>query len=207
MQAPYTAPKIDLAAFHCPHCGAFAKQRWSAVAYWVGTSYELEGWKLARCEHCGAPTLWLNQSMIYPSGGSAPLPNPDLPLDIREDYEEVRAILNRSPRGAAALPRPAVQKLCKTLDEPGKNINNDIGNLVKKGLLPQVQQALDVVRVVGNNAVHPVLNRSIQPAPNGEVSRFGISAESAVHGLDAARFSQEVAFAGRRQVSPQEEVH
>jgi hypothetical protein len=26
---------------------------------------------------------------------------------------------------------------------------------VKKGLLPSVQQALDVVRVIGNNAVHP----------------------------------------------------
>jgi len=93
--------------------------------------------------------------MVHPQIITAPLPNPDLSDDVRRDFEEARAILSLSPRGAAALLRLAIQKICTELGESGTNINQDIGSLVKKGLPLKVQQALDTVRVVGNNAVHP----------------------------------------------------
>jgi hypothetical protein len=93
--------------------------------------------------------------MVYPDSSPAPLPNLDLPEDIKTDYEEARSIIARSPRGACALLRLCVQKLCASLGESGKDINSDIASLVKKGLNPKVQMSLDIVRVIGNEAVHP----------------------------------------------------
>jgi hypothetical protein len=92
---------------------------------------------------------------MYPDVSTAPFPNADLDQSIIDDYNEARSILNKSPRGAAALLRLCIQKLCKQLGESGDNINADIASLVKKGLSPTIQQALDSVRVIGNEAVHP----------------------------------------------------
>jgi hypothetical protein len=47
-----------------------------------------------------------------------------------------------------------VQKLCAQLGEKGSSIDADIASLVKKGLSPVIQQALDSVRVIGNEQVH-----------------------------------------------------
>lgn len=93
--------------------------------------------------------------MVHPLTGNVEIANSDLPSDILADYNEAKDIVNISPRGAAALLRLAIQKLCKHLDEKGKDLNADIGNLVKRGLPVQLQQALDSVRVIGNHAVHP----------------------------------------------------
>ncbi len=93
--------------------------------------------------------------MIYPTGSIAPLPSEDMPEDVKADFNEARAIVQASPRAAAALLRLALQKLTIHLGGKGKNLNEDIKNLVKKGLPPKVERALDVVRVIGNNAVHP----------------------------------------------------
>jgi hypothetical protein len=111
--------------------------------------------RVSKCEHCAEPAIWHKDKMVHPDRGPAPAPNPEMPAEIKTDYEEAASILTRSPRGAAALLRLAIQKLCVHLGGDGKNVNNDIQGLVANGLPIQVQKALDVVRVTGNNAVHP----------------------------------------------------
>jgi hypothetical protein len=93
--------------------------------------------------------------MIFPAIELGPPPNSDLSDAIQADYNEARSIAQQSPRGAASLLRLSVQKLCQQLGEKGKNIDDDIAALVKKGLPVQIQKALDAVRVIGNHAVHP----------------------------------------------------
>lgn len=116
---------------------------------------ELVNVHASRCYSCKAVTLWRHKSIMYPPTKYEVEPSGDMPPEIAADFDEARSILDLSPRGAAALLRLGVQKLCKHLGEPGKNINDDIASLVRKGLDPKVAQALDIVRVVGNDAVHP----------------------------------------------------
>lgn len=110
---------------------------------------------LSRCYTCKKITIWIRDRILYPQTRYEVEPNQDLPADIRADFDEARSILDLSPRGAAAILRLCVQKLCKHLGKTGKNINDDIASLVKDGLDLRIQKALDVVRVIGNEAVHP----------------------------------------------------
>ncbi len=154
----HVQPTLDAEAFHCPYptCGVFARQNWSILAMHLGPGWAPIGTlKGALCSHCRKVSVWSDGILVFPVNGTAPAPNSDLPEDIRADFVEAGDLLSRSPRAAAALLRLAVQKLCKFLGQGGENINNDIAALTRQGLLPSVQQALDSVRVIGNNAVHP----------------------------------------------------
>jgi hypothetical protein len=154
----YVAPESGLKAFTCPHCGVLAMQyHYYGDPDLTGPYSNMEGHPLRTsvCEHCEKMCIWHFDQMVYPNSGNAPVPNPDMPEDVKKDYEEAASIYTQSPRGAAALLRLAIQKLCVDLGGNGRNINDDIKELVKKGLPEKVKKSLDVVRVIGNNSVHP----------------------------------------------------
>jgi hypothetical protein len=153
---PYKSPKFNESAFNCPICNAYADQSWSSIYFKIGGGItNVDSSSLSRCSHCRDYSFWDDEKLIYPYLSTAPLSSIDLPDEIKEDFDEARVILNQSPRGAAALLRLSIQKLCGFLGESGKDINRDIGSLVKKGLPIRIQQSLDIVRVIGNDAVHP----------------------------------------------------
>jgi hypothetical protein len=113
------------------------------------------GLHLSECFSCKLVTIWHHDTPVFPQQLHQVQANQDMDPDIVNDFNEARAVFNLSPRASAALLRLCIQKLCKQLGEKGENINNDIKSLVAKGLPVPIQQALDIVRVVGNNAVHP----------------------------------------------------
>jgi len=139
--------------------------------HYFGRNGEPRPYTEAECSHCGESSLWrvdetkTNNNgyvipsrgvMLFPDNGIAPLPEPDMPADVKIDYDEAASIAAKSPRGAAALLRLALQKLCKHLGKEGKNINSDIRSLAEDNVLPPlVIKVADTVRIVGNNAVHP----------------------------------------------------
>lgn len=156
---PYEEPDFNKEAFNCPYCNAYAHHIWrnTSVNDINGHYSDADIGKTAYCTHCKNYSFWYKEKMIVPNSGNAPLPSNDLPEDIKTDFEEARSIVNYSSRGAAALLRLCVQKLCINLGGKGKNINEDISTLVKNGLPVKIQKALDIVRVIGNNSVHPGL--------------------------------------------------
>lgn len=125
-------------------------KRNSSNSYW-----EMVNVALSQCHSCDAFAIWVRDGIVYPEHDAAILPHEDMPPDVRVDFVEASEIAQKSPRGAAALLRLAIQKLMPHLEEKEDNLNAAIANLVKKGLDKKVQQALDIVRVTGNNAVHP----------------------------------------------------
>lgn len=110
---------------------------------------------IATCSSCNDISLWVGKELVYPRKVSLPPPNNDIDDSIKTIYQEAALIFADSPKGATALLRLALQMLLKQIGKTGKNINNDIKELVSEGLNPTIQQALDLLRVIGNNAVHP----------------------------------------------------
>jgi hypothetical protein len=151
----YYPPTYRKGQFHCIHCGVFAAQKWDYFFTYDTALHKQEDLSYNICTHCNNWYYWYDGRMIVPCEGPVPPAHVDLPKACVEEYTEARSIVAQSPKAAAALLRLALQKLMIELGEKGKNINDDIGSLVSKGLPIEVQQALDYCRVVGNNAVHP----------------------------------------------------
>jgi hypothetical protein len=193
----YVAPVLNRKAFHCPHCNVYAPQLWQHCLVeepqdlpggFTGTVQQGTNAHQGHCFNCQKPTYWLSflhgtavftgedvtAIMVWPVGSAnAPYPHPDFPEDPKADYEEARGIVDRSPRGATALLRLSLQKLCQALGQSGKNINDDIAALVQNGLPPGIQEALDSLRVIGNNAVHPG-QLDLRDEPATAVALFGL---------------------------------
>jgi hypothetical protein len=163
MERNHIAPAYRVAAFHCVHCGVLAQMHWAELGVIARGGIMGVSWTLGTCQHCQLDTVWkVNKenvrdvSMVYPHQVNAPAIHEDLPEVCRTDFQEARLTLGVSPRGAAALLRLCLQKLLGCIGGKGEHIDTDIKTLVAAGLDPHIQQALDVIRVTGNNAVHPL---------------------------------------------------
>lgn len=161
MSKNYIEPKKELTSYTCPHCNTISQKETATHSFPSDVQDPKLGWFSAvnritihRCQCCGKKIIWIDDNYAYPDI-IAEEANADMPDSVKQLYDEAGLIYNKSPRAACALLRLAVDRLCNELGETDRDINKNIGALVEKGLPKSVQQALDVVRVVGNKAVHP----------------------------------------------------
>ncbi|OQR35905.1 hypothetical protein BWR15_06145 [Pseudomonas sp. T] len=161
MRAKYSEPGFQKRSFTCIHCHTLTSMTWARYSLSTGSRLHPSEYFYCGCDNCGGESLWLRGSdldgtLIYPDLELGQAPHEDMPEDCLPEYAEARDICKRSPRGAAALLRLCLEKLLVHLGGSGKGIDADIKKLVAEGLSEDVQQALDVIRVTGNNAVHPM---------------------------------------------------
>ncbi len=152
----WITPQFKGQGFHCLYCHVYANQNWVVVGHSREHKIKTEDGELLAsfCSHCHKATIWAGEKIIYPTTGDFPPANPDLSAEVKKVYAEAGTIAQQSPRAACALLRLAVQMLLEDIGETGP-INEGIRNLVKRGVDPKIQQAMDIVRVTGNHAVHP----------------------------------------------------
>jgi hypothetical protein len=74
---------------------------------------------------------------------------------VQREYEEAIQTLEASPRGAAALLRLAIEKLCKELEVSEESLKDDIAFFVREDVDARVQKVLDAARIIESNAVRP----------------------------------------------------
>ena len=134
----------------CPYCHVHSQME-VMQHHFNADGVQLE---IHRCTNCGGKFFYIAGKLMYPKP-EVIAPAPDMPADVRALFDDAASICHRSPRAACALLRLAIEKLCNSLGATGDTVSAKISSLVKRGISEELQRALDVVRVVGNNAVHP----------------------------------------------------
>ncbi|MEV5448312.1 DUF4145 domain-containing protein [Streptomyces sp. NPDC052644] len=174
--APDPSPYEDRFVCPQPTCGVFAHQQTADVAIdAVVNVYPVL--KATVCQRCSTPAVWVmpehgaSWMLVFPQFVLGLPPHTDMPSNVAAIYEEARAVAQRSPRSAAGLLRLALQILIDELEPGAGTLDAKIGKLVGSGLDPRVHRAMDIVRVVGNNAVHPG-QISLEDDPNLVPSLF-----------------------------------
>ncbi len=145
----YVEPKFQSDAFNCPNCDVYSHQSWRSM----NNSADFH---VVTCNHCLKPSIWHDGKMIFPTTGAAAIPNPDMPDNIKKDYLEARNIVVQSPRAACVLLRLCVEKICNEKIPSNDDLNEKIKKLGKQGLDQKIIKALDNVRVIGGEAIHPL---------------------------------------------------
>jgi hypothetical protein len=116
---------------------------------------DVQNVSISYCFSCNEMCLWVYDQLVWPRRAGDPEPKSLAPPNVRREYEEASQTLEASPRGAAALLRLAIEKLCKELGVTGESLKDDMAFFVREDVDARVQKVLDAARIIESNAVRP----------------------------------------------------
>src|ERR1700730_6587414 len=116
---------------------------------------------ISNCHSCNGFSLWVGGLLVFPTKIDK---TPEL---VEEELEQAAAILNEFPRGATALMRVCIQKLVPLLEDNGKELNQRVSSLVRKGLEMEMQQAKEVLQVLRSD---PTQLNPLEPQADRETA-------------------------------------
>lgn len=189
-------------SFICPQCGTMTSSKFDAYYGFNTNPIPPEKWKatlgeariqllddnaasepgsiivVSHCQTCEKSSIWLetkaSELLVYPhTSRIAPAPDTDMPDDAKAVYLEAASIVELSPRAAVGLLRLAAQIIVDSVIDGKGSFNDKIGKLAGKlGSDDLITQGLDVMRVYGNDNVHPKQTTEIKLTDNAEDAKI-----------------------------------
>lgn len=171
----YIAPEGSINSYTCPYCGVNTTVKESNPLYPFGrdpNAYPTKVNPIVFMHQCGNAKcqniiVWFkdypNQSFWgrydYPDVKPYPLQEDAIPEDVKDIYEEARAVYGVSKRSSAILLRLALDKLLDFIDDSLKterNIKVKIEKYLETKQNYMIAQAMDNIRLIGNGNAHDI---------------------------------------------------
>ena len=175
----------------CPHCSVGVHESWELLGHpLMGTQLRAPGEsdvtirlltmecpacrKLVACAQRDVASVEPSERrIVYPFDFAERTAPKDVPDQLRSDYAQATAILNRSPQASAALSRRIVQQVLRDQGAYAKrNLSDQIQAFIDDPKNPsEVKKNIDYLREIGNFAAHPVKSDStgeVIPVEPGE---------------------------------------
>lgn len=155
----------------CPHCGHRSGcDVEGEVQIALGAGDPSAGqaqsvWQLVACSECGKPILLLQENLGSESNTHDPeivYPevrrklNPDIPAELRNDWEEAYScLLARAYKAAVVMVRRVLEGACQQQGMTQKTLAASLRELSAAGTIDgRLQEWADLLRAVGNDGAH-----------------------------------------------------
>jgi len=160
--------------YDCPHCvrRVAAVPGWTTVLAAGDLAPADQAFQVKRlvCTSCNLSTLEIHNSVggktiairAWPRVSTRPELPPEVPKDLRVDYNEAAIVLPFSAKASAALSRRCLQHLIRVYFKIGKrDLAGEIQELIDSNKLPSdLAESVGAIRSIGNFAAHPMKSSS-----------------------------------------------